>query len=128
MKVPLKYAVMSFCPDLTDPEAVARPVAIVGAGRLYVPGGRKKDFAFYVVRNQPGTDLALPQDQLSQSILSGLPALFDRQIADGSGVGMAGFLPWLHNRFRNSLHVASVHETTIQANDPLELQSACVRL
>jgi hypothetical protein len=129
MKVPLRYAVMSFCPDLTDPQAVARPVAIVGAGRLYLPRGRKSDFAFYVVRNRPGSDPALPQDELSQSILNGLPVLFDKQIFDGvSGVALDRFLPWLQNRFRNSLHVASVHETTVPARDQVELQSSCVRL
>jgi hypothetical protein len=120
---------MSFCPDLTDPQAVARPVAIAGAGRLYLPQGRKSDFAFCVVRNKPGSDLALPQDKLSQSILNGLPALFDRQIFDAvSGVGLDHFLPWLQNRFRNSLHVASIHQTTVSVRDQVELQSSCVRL
>jgi hypothetical protein len=127
VRVSLRYAVMSFCADLTDPEAVARAVAIVGAGRAYLPQGRVNDFAFYVVRNRPGSDLALPQDRLSQSILSGLPALFDRQIFDAmAGVGLERFLPWLQNRFRNSLHVASIHEKKLDIRDPVELQGACI--
>lgn len=129
MRANLRYAVMSFCPDLTSPTAVSRPVAIVGAGRIFVPGGRKNDFAFYVARTKPDDDPGLPQDKFSRSVLNSLPALFDQQILGAvSGVGVAGFLPWLQNRFRNSLHVASMNQTTIDAKSVMEVQLECVRL
>lgn len=89
----------------------------------------RKDLAFYVLRNDPGADPALPKDALSQAVLSGLPALFDRQILQClSEVGTERLLPWLQNRFRNSLHVSLVGERSLELRAEADVHLACIQL
>jgi hypothetical protein len=112
MQVSLKYATLSFCSDLTDPRGVSRPLAVVGLG--VVDEDDKRRFWFFVVRNRPGDDPTIACDPLSQEILNNLPALLEKQLSEVARHGDA-FLSWLHDRFRNSLHVSSLQEQQIAA-------------
>src|SRR4051794_14941103 len=100
MDAQLKYAVLSSCSDLTDPRAGSKPVAIVGVGE-----DRAQQFWFCVVCSAPGDMLDLANDPVSRSVLNDLPTLLEQQMRTGAiKVGATNFLPWLHDRFRNSLH------------------------
>src|SRR2546428_4386153 len=103
----LKYAVLSFCTDLTDPKATSKPVAIVGVGH-----DRDQQFWFCVVCPAPGDMLDLANDPVSRDVLNDLPALLEQQMKAGAArIGAGDFLPWLHDRFRNSLHVSALRES-----------------
>jgi hypothetical protein len=129
VRVNIKYAVMGFCSDLTDPSGIARPVAVVGAAQMFLPRSNKKEFAFYVLRNDPESDPAMPQDKLTRSMLQGLKALFDRQILGGlAEAGAVGFVQWLQDRFRNSLHVDSIGRRQIEVREEIEVHVACMKL
>jgi hypothetical protein len=127
MDAELKYAVLSFCTDLTDPKATSKPVAIVGVGDGHQD--QHQQFWFCVVCSAPGDMLDLANDPVSRSVLNDLPTLLEQQMRAGvTRVGAANFLPWLHDRFRNSLHVSAFHETTQQYQHADELVAAVVRL
>jgi hypothetical protein len=55
----------------------------------------------------------LGKDERSRSLLNQLPKLLEEQLQAGRGtVGEEKFLPWLEERFRNSVHVSAVTERT----------------
>lgn len=124
MEARLKYAVLSFCTDLTDPKAMSEPVAVVGVGE-----GPDQQFWFCVVCPAPGDMLNLANDPLSRSVLNELPTLLEQQMRAGATrVGADTFLPWLHDRFRNSLHVSGFKSSTQSYQHVDELVAAVVRL
>ena len=114
-----RYAVLSFCPDLTSPQASSIPLAIAG-----VCSTRGADFWFTVTKQRPADDLQLGSDKIAIEILNDLPLLFDRQVTTAvSQVQPREFTSWLHDRFRNSLHVSDIQEVTkeLSCHGPHEL-------
>ena len=106
MRLQYQFAVLSFCPDLTDPKAKSEPVAVVGMGKL-----GPDNFWFCVIRSQPADHLAVEDDEWAKAILNDLPSLLQHQINEASrNVAPTSFFLWLHERFRNSLHVSTVSE------------------
>jgi hypothetical protein len=104
VELSIHYAVLSYCDDLTDPDATTRPVAMVGVG--------DDAFGFFIVRADPGDDLG--GDSVSKSILNNLPSLLQRQLREGlHEVGPQRFLSWLHDRYRNSVSVSAIATETV---------------
>src|ERR1019366_3856997 len=100
MKIRYRYALLSYCLDLTNPRATSVPIAVVGVG---------DGFMFFAVRARPGDDKAVEGDDVSRSMLNDLPALLQRQLTAGqTEVRPEQLLSWLHGRFRASLHVAEI--------------------
>jgi hypothetical protein len=122
----LNYGVLSFCADLTDPSAESVPLGIVGAG---VAGNRDR-FWFFVIKNPPWDHPVIQSDPLAKSVLAGLPELLKRQVREGaSRVETRKFSSWLHDQFRNSLHVSDVKREVFQARsgDPQkEVMNHCI--
>jgi hypothetical protein len=107
----VRYAVLSFCPDLTDPDAELHPVAVIGVG--------DDAFGFFVVRQEPGA--VFGKDEVSKSVLNNLPSLLHRQLREGmSEVGPTQFLSWLHDRYRNSLSISAISTEALGLETSLE--------
>lgn len=116
-----KYGVLSFCLDLTDPNSRSIPIAVVG-----VSVESSTPLWFLAAKSRLGDSIDIGLDDASRALLNSLPALIERQVVEsGSQVGPDGFLTWLHDRFRNSLHVSSIKEREVNgelsANDVSEL-------
>ena len=111
MDLSIRYAVLSYCGDLTDPDAEMRPVAMVGVG--------DDAFGFFIVRTEPGDELG--DDSVSKSVLNNLPSLLQRQLREGlHEVGPQRFLSWLHDRYRNSLSVSAITTETVSLASTVE--------
>lgn len=126
MKLPkarCEFAVLSFCPDLRDPEATSIPVGIVGFVRLplRLRGQAAEGLWFSALLDHPGDRLAplLGGDELARSLLNGLSPLIDDQVL---GTGMQNsperFFRWLQEQFRNSVHVSAVLQAAITSREP----------
>lgn len=113
IRVIYRYAVLSFCKDLTDPKAESVPVGIAGVGTVSPSWG----FWCYTTKQRPGDQSGLDLDAISRSVLNELPSLLERQILQGiESVSPKEFVSWLHERFRNSLHVASIHKGILEVD------------
>lgn len=130
MRLGIRYAVLSFCSDLTDPRASSTPVAVMGVGSvLDADAAGPREFWFYVVRARPGDLAEVGDDEWSRDVMNNLPALLERQLSEGAqAVGADGFLPWLHDRFRNSLHAARFESVEIAVPSIQELLGELLRL
>jgi len=121
-----RYAVLSFCKDLTDPKATSVPVAIVGIGTVCPRWG----FWCQTTKQHPGDQSSLDLDADSRSVLNELPSLLERQFLQGiEAVSPKEFVSWLHEHFRNSLHVSSIHKGILEldVHDGSELMNLLVR-
>lgn len=107
MKLKHRFAVVSWCPDLTDPNAVSIPVAVL----LIAKAGRM-NFAASMGMQVEG-DL----DAFEQDLLRDVPLLIRRYVDDfiksnpaakGNDVLLA-----VHHALRNSLHVSKVEEEQV---------------
>lgn len=108
----IQYAVLSFCKDLTDPKATSFPVGIFG-----LSAKKNSGFWFYVCADRPG-DRTPSADEWSKAILNNLPSLLHDQIAEGlKTVAPDNFLHWLHDRFRNSLHVSNIEAKDVDVDE-----------
>jgi len=68
----------------------------------------RDNFWFFVSKSRPGDEVG-KGDPFSTEILNNLPSLLKQQLGEGSGsVPADRFLSWIHDRFRNSLHVSSL--------------------
>jgi hypothetical protein len=124
LKTTVRYAVVSFCSDLTDPRAESKPIAVVGLDAAREPG-----FWFYVSSARPGAAADATNDSIARSVLDRLPALFDEQIRVAmKEVGPERFISWLHDRFRNSLHVSAVEDQQVQFSSQGSLLDAVLKL
>jgi hypothetical protein len=126
IRIIYRYAVLSFCKDLTDPRGESVPVGIAGVGTHSPTWG----FWCYTTKQQPGDQSGLDLDAISKSVLNDLPSLLERQILQGiEAVSPKEFVSWLHERFRNSLHVSSIHKGILEFDprDGSELMSRLVR-
>ncbi|MBI5495654.1 MAG: hypothetical protein HY904_11570 [Deltaproteobacteria bacterium] len=105
MKAQYRYAVISWCPDLTDPEARSFPAAVLFAGRL-----GPLNFGAVVGLAKFGGTL----DSLSRKLLADVPGLVRRHveavIEQSAPANPDALLYSMQNALRNSLHVASVSE------------------
>jgi hypothetical protein len=119
----LRFAVLSFCPDLTNPREASQPVAVAGTGRLDESGAA---FWFYVVGSTPAAGSTY--DDVSRDMLNSLPMLLQRQMLEATNVKPDGFLEWLHDRFRNSLHVSAIEDRQDAISDIAEAPSVVIRL
>jgi hypothetical protein len=112
MSLSIRYAVLSYCPDLTDPDAELQPLALIGVGG-------DDAFGFFVVRSEPGRELG--KDEVSRSVLNNLPALLQRQMREGlEDVGPRQFLSWLHDRYRNSLSISAISSEVVPLDSSVE--------
>jgi hypothetical protein len=112
MKLRYSYAVLSFCADMTDPRAKSRPVAVIGFGDLTAGSG----FVAFAMNTKPGDDNA--EDPVVRAMLNDLPSLLDRQSVEGlQTANGSGFLSWLHQRFRTSVHVAERAERELTVDE-----------
>jgi hypothetical protein len=106
-----RYAVLSFCKDLTDPRAASVPVGIAGVGTHSPRWG----FWCHTTKQRPGDQSGLELNAISKSVLNDLPSLVERQVLEGiESVSPKEFVSWLHERFRNSLHVSSIHKGILE--------------
>ena len=106
MKVTYHKAIISFCPDLTSPDALSLPLACLLVGE----DGDGKRFAASAVL-VPGSSLAL--DPLSRDLLSDVPHLLKRHVGAvlnhlPRDAALEQILLSLHDALRNSLHVAGI--------------------
>ncbi len=122
MKINRRYAVISFCSDLTNPKGVSYPVAVIGVGE-----SPKLGFLFCGV-NLKAVETAGKRvgDELSQQMLRRLPEFLEAELSEGikqAGPHNFDFVTWIHERLRNSLHVSFASEPSEANLDAAELLS-----
>lgn len=101
MKLKSRYAVISFCPDLTDPSASSVPVAV-----LLIAEASEGLFAAALARGN------LKVDAITAEFLHDVPRLLKDHIesVDPDAHTPETLLHKLHDSLRNSLHVAKISE------------------
>jgi hypothetical protein len=114
MRISYRYALLSFCVDLTSPNARSVPLAVVGVG---------DGFMYFAVRARPGDDPAIAAgDETTRAMLNDLPSLLQRQLTAGqTEVPPEQLLSWLHGRFRTSLHVSAIKEREADIAAPRDI-------
>lgn len=110
MKLNYQQAVVSLCFDLTNPEAVSTPVAVL----LVAKTGRARIAAF-ASRHLEDSD----HDPLTREILADVPHLLERHLnaAFSQGADLGAVLQKLHEALRNSLHVSEILPAVTVARD-----------
>lgn len=118
MKIRRRYLVISFCPELTNPQATSFPVAVVGVGEA-----SKLVFLFCGVNLNPLQDvIERSKDQFSEQILMDLPQFLEKELSEGlKQEGPSNLGNWLHNRLRNSLQVSFVSRPSESEIEPTAL-------
>lgn len=94
MKHPVKYAVLNFCPDLTDPSSRSIPVAMVAVVEL-----SKASAAVFVGAER------FSEDRMRDpfGILADLARFLDTRVQEGlAESGPSGLLEFLQKRLRHS--------------------------
>ncbi len=128
MKLRYKHAVVSFCPDLTDPNGFSVPVGVLFVGRSDGLGVA----AATSVRAQAlgSTRLLDPiSSRIIDNLLSVLKEHVDDAIASSRGdVDLDDVLASLQRSLRNSLFVSSISaEASAVLTEPDEVQSFAVK-
>ncbi len=115
MRVRYHYAVLSYCGDLTDPGAPSIPVGAIAIGNL----SENTVFVLSITRSGSIED-AIPdlQDPFSARILSRFHSFVEHQIEDGLvHSGVDGFLHWLQEKLRNTIHISAIHQRECEIPD-----------
>jgi hypothetical protein len=101
MKLTYQQAIVSLCLDLTNPEAVSSPVAVLLVART----GRARIAAF-ASRHLKDSDY----DPITREVLADVPHLLERHLnaAFSQGEDLDAVLRKLHGALRNSLHVSEI--------------------
>lgn len=115
MRVIHQSATISFCPDLTDPEATSIPVATLLVGAA--DGLRFAAVSAFVPASAAGLD------PISAHVLLDVPTLLKEHVdavleSLPEEAPIEEILVKLHRRLRNSLHVAKISEP-VQAELPV---------
>lgn len=97
-------AVLSFCPDLTDPDAASVPVALIG---FATAPDNETGVLFLAVRES--TEIA--KDEITRDVFARLTSFLRDEIDRGvEEVGVQGLLGWLQYNLRNSLYISKIVE------------------
>ncbi len=126
MQVRYQYAILSFCEDLTSPSASSIPLAIVGVSPP--SEAAESGFWFFVSQQKPGEIPAVADDPVAVSILNSLPTLIESQLAQGAREAPNRFLTWLHDRFRNTIHLSSIEEGELTVDPARPTRSIMLEL
>lgn len=105
MDIKYRYAVLSFCMDLTSPSSRSQPI-----GLLAIAESENSAFVLSITRAFPGEDTTgIGNDPFSKRILNNFQSFISEQLEQGlEEAGPAGFLPWLQDRLRNTIHVSTI--------------------
>lgn len=105
MRVKPEFAVISFCRDLTDPDAGSEPVALIG---IY-HGLDGSSACFVATRSDLAEDGEMAPDVFTREFLDDLPDFLMRQVSEGlAEAGEERLISWIHDNLRNSLHVSEI--------------------
>jgi len=114
MNINYNYAIISFCSDLTNPNAGSLPVGMIGIGKT----GEDAGFVMSITPKSPDDAFMAKDDPFSKQILSDLDTFLSRQLEAGlNEVGPDNFLEWLHHRLRNSIHVSIIDSQQVKVKD-----------
>jgi hypothetical protein len=118
MKLKGEYAVISFCHDLTDPDAVSVPVAL-----LLIAQKADRSLAAAVGREVADVD------PITAEFLRDIPRLLKDQVQSiQQARTVPDILRSLHNALRNSLHVSKISECELDVAADLPLESQFSRI
>ena len=108
------YAVLSFCPDLTDPHSQSVPIGFIAVGHKGSEG-----VLMTALRSFFGKETPIPEpDDSLRSILENLQDFVHTELQDGlSSVEPKNLLNWLQERLRNTIHVSLVGTSTVYADE-----------
>lgn len=111
----IEYGVVSFCPDLTDPDAQSTHVAVIGLLRNgNSETSEEVGGIFMIARADFESALPIEDDHLSRAVLSDLPDFLSEQVQEGlQVVGPDGLVPWIEHTLRNSLHISDIGSSNI---------------
>lgn len=115
MIVTFEYAVLTFLPDLTDPQSQPVPVGVIAVGPLTPTHG----FCFVATARRS----AIPIEHDSFGLLTDLPGLLDKLIQQALiQVGAGRVLPSLNASLGHTLALGSpVVEAVSLATDPVQI-------
>lgn len=113
MKGQLQYAIISYCPRLTDPDASSTPIAMVGLSL-------DPEAVFLAVRSKPER---LAEDPLSKQVLSHLGSFLYEMVNEGfEQVSKEELLFWVHENLRNSVFVSEINRDVLfKPKKPIEI-------
>lgn len=121
MKLAYQMATISYCPDLTDPNALSVPISVLALAR---EDGRWSAVAVGLDAKQLGLD------PLSSSLLADVPHLIRRHVESAMkglapDVAPAGVLRAFHESLKTSIHVSHIGEAqTLELSDPRKIGEA----
>lgn len=116
-------AVLSFCPDLTDPAAVSIPMGV-----LLLADSPKVRIAMVAVAESPL--LREVVDPITREMLATVPQMLERQVrlaldGDGASASADEILATLCHTLRNTLYVSRIYEAgTFQLPEDAKAASA----
>lgn len=122
MKVTYEYAVVHYCPDLTDPDARSTPVALIG---LSHPGS-DPGFLFVGVGENPFTSAPDPL-----GLYADLPEFFGKLLKRGLDEAKPdAILAWVRARLGGTLSMGKVErrESTLRSLDAEAVTGELFRL
>lgn len=108
------YAVLSFCSDLTNPQARSVPIGLIAIGYKGSEG-----VLVTALRSFLGEEAPIPEsDNSAKSILENLQDFVHTELQDGlNSVGPKNLLDWLQGKPRNTIHVSFVGTSTVYADE-----------
>ncbi len=126
MRVNYHYAILSYCPDLTDPSSQSFPVGMVAIGKI----GDNTTFAISIARsiNKLCSQNVL-LDPFSMQIVENFHTFIDKQLKEGlEKTGINDFLFWLQNRLRNTIHISHINCRECEVEQPDHVLNDALRL
>jgi len=125
MEIHSKYAVIGYCPDLTDPKAQSVPLAIVAVGE----GGAGQGFVLSIT--SVSQQLAIPElqrDVYSAKMLSDFQGFLHTQIKASLRVpNTSSLLTELNKRLRHTIHIESIKDFTFNSQEEQNLAPEAMR-
>lgn len=109
MKLPVSYAVLNFCPDLTDPKSTSVPVAMVAVVEL------SKDSAAVFVGAE-----RFAEDRMRDpfGVLADLARFLDLRVQEGlTESGPSGLLGFLQKRLRHSFAFGLTEKDVVELKE-----------
>lgn len=124
MNLNYKYAILGFCLDLTDPNALSQPVGIIGIGEL----SKDKGFAMSISLFSGAEEMEeFKDDSYSRIILKDFQSFLHEQLNIGlKEVKNDDFLFWLQDRLRNTLHVSSIEQREVEMKDDSDVSTQII--